>query len=578
MSGLGLGNVFAKFSQLRNLKTLNFNDNPNLGQNPSFRDVFADEVLPQMTHLFVENVGLDDGRVLDVLSRGWGKNVKVLRMDRNKLLYIEPGIKTSMPNLEHVSITQNQLLAPLLLTTELLTLKHLKFVNLSNQNPFNRFRTRRYTHVLKALCLSAERFSCALQFPQNLTYLDLSLFGFQYFTIPTLILMRNSSLEFVNLSGNFIGEFPKPFYCAQDVMPPFKIVNLSMNRIKCFKSTYFTHCDWSALNVLNLAYNNLNQGNILPCSNKTMYFLEFLRPLSNLTKIDLSGNILDTDLSADTFTNQKNLQELKLSNMSISHLPIQLHHMLSLQTLDLSNNKIQCLSINTMREISNLTDTQENTFGKVWLHLDLHGNPLSCNCQCYSFYRWLNSTNAMLTGRDKLVCSIADRKFSLSNIRMLLIKLNANCFPQTWLRTNIQVVGIVYLVIIFLSILRRKKYFLYFLYLKWRVLLVSKLAAEEVRTFHAFISYAEQDRKWVYKRLLECLENHLKLKLFVASRDFALGQLITANIHFAITASTKTVFVISKSFLKSAWCLEEFSTALSVSFFSLFILGRVPGN
>ena len=56
-----------------------------------------------------------------------------------------------------------------------------------------------------------------------------------------------------------------------------------------------------------------------------------------------------------------------------------------------------------------------------------------------------------------------------------------------------------------------------------------------------------------------------KLKLFVASRDFEPGKLITANINSAITTSAKTVFVISKSFLRSSWCLEEFSMALTVS-------------
>ena len=94
---------------------------------------------------------------------------------------------------------------------------------------------------------------------------------------------------------------------------------------------------------------------------------------------------------------------------------------------------------------------------------------------------------------------------------------------------------------------------------------MSKMAANETRPFHAFISYAEQDREWVKKKLIKNLEQLRKLKLFVASCNFEAGRLISANIHSAITKSNKTVFVISKSFLKSSWCLEEFSMALTVS-------------
>ena len=92
------------------------------------------------------------------------------------------------------------------------------------------------------------------------------------------------------------------------------------------------------------------------------------------------------------------------------------------------------------------------------------------------------------------------------------------------------------------------------------------MVAEDVKQFHAFISYASPDRQWVKKRLIKNLEERRKLKLFVANRGtLNLDTLITANIHSAITTSAKTVFVISKSFLKSDWCLEEFSMALTVS-------------
>ena len=119
--------------------------------------------------------------------------------------------------------------------------------------------------------------------------------------------------------------------------------------------------------------------------------------------------------------------------------------------------------------------------------------------------------------------------------------------------------------IILCTILGRHKYRLYFLYLQLRIMVISRLIAEVTKLFHAFISYVEQGRQWIKKRLIKNLEERRQLKLFVASRDFEPGKMISANIPSAITTSNKTVFVISKSFLKSSWCLEEFSMALTVS-------------
>ena len=66
------------------------------------------------------------------------------------------------------------------------------------------------------------------------------------------------------------------------------------------------------------------------------------------------------------------------------------------------------------------------------------------------------------------------------------------------------------------------------------------------------------------KRLLRNLEQRMNLKLHAASRDFEVSRLIHDNIWRAINRSVKTVFVISKNFLRSDWCLEEFAMALHV--------------
>ena len=201
--------------------------------------------------------------------------------------------------------------------------------------------------------------------------------------------------------------------------------------------------------------------------------------------------------------------------------------------------------------------------------MNLNHNPLQCNCQYYPFLKWLKFTKISFE-QTNLTCTLDKVRYNLStSLNEVTLILEGICFPRTCFHIIIGVQLTVIFLITTFTILRRYKFRLYFLYLQLRTILISKIVVmEEVKTFHAFISYASPDRRWVKERLLKNLEDKRKLKLFVASRNFEVEKLISANIYDAITSSTKTVFLISKSFLKSSWCLEEFSMALTVSVYS----------
>lgn len=111
---------------------------------------------------------------------------------------------------------------------------------------------------------------------------------------------------------------PKPFYCAPNTQPSFKAIDLSSNKIQCINSSYFAHCNWSSLKVLNLKLNQLKQSDAEKCKVESTKSLAFLKPLWYLSSLDLSGNKLDATLSSRTFEGQTNLEELNLSNMGIS--------------------------------------------------------------------------------------------------------------------------------------------------------------------------------------------------------------------------------------------------------------------
>ena len=547
------------------METFKFDDNPHFEYRRA-RSFFRS--LHSLQHLYVQNISLVS-HTFDRLVKDFnGSGLKTLMVDRNLITEVYAGIHDALPELEILSMTENQLLSTTRYTSELLTLRHLRLLNLSRQDHVlsyphkelkSRKRFRRYdrtTQLIDRPCFTNLHFACPIQLPQNLTYLDLSYSAFQLSTIPEIAMTNNNTLHFVNLAHNAIQTLPKPFYCPYNTKPLFQFLDLSFNKKECINGSYFTHCNWSSLNVLKLNQNRLGKTLMNDCDTNKTDFLMFIKPLWNLTKLDLSGNVLETDLKYTSFENQKHIEELYLSNMKMSNLTVQLNHMTKLRRLDLSFTSLQCLNEKSMGELNVLSSKTKST-----LEVNLQNNPLQCDCQCYPFLKWLQSADIAFTGKDNLSCTLGKISYNFSDMDKIFVVLDEICFPRTWLHVTLGVQVTVFFLITFCTLVRRHKYRIYFFYLKCRISVLSRIIEEEVKPFHAFISYASQDRQWVKERLIKYLEKRRNLKLFVASRDFIAGKLITANIHSAITTSAKTVFVISKSFLKSEWCLEEFSMA-----------------
>ena len=286
------------------------------------------------------------------------------------------------------------------------------------------------------MCYTKPHFTCLIKFPQNLTHLDLSYSAFQLATIPRLALMSNNSLKFVYLSYNSIWILPKSFYCVRNTKPVIKLLNLSNNKIECINSSYFSHCDWSSLNVLNLKQNHLKQILWRQCNTEDTYFLSFLKPVQNLTELDLSGNKLETEMQFKTFENQSNLRELYLSDMGLSMVTIQISHTTKLQNLDISSNKLKCLSKQTMSEMANLSLSSKK-YANARLHVNLQNNSLQCSCECYSFLKWFRSANILFTEKQLLSCILNKSTYRLTDIDKILTILNATCFPEAWFHVMI---------------------------------------------------------------------------------------------------------------------------------------------
>ena len=121
-----------------------------------------------------------------------------------------------------------------------------------------------------------------------------------------------------------------------------------------------------------------------------------------------------------------------------------------------------------MTELSNLSSSQmRQNNGKITLHVDIRNNPLQSSCECYSFLKWFKSADIFIKRRN-LSSTLSRTIRSLSDIDNIMVTLDGICFPNTWFYVNVRVECMIYLVITILSLLRRHKYRIYFVYLRLR--------------------------------------------------------------------------------------------------------------
>ena len=125
----------------------------------------------------------------------------------------------------------------------------------------------------------------------------------------------------LNLSNNSLSEINVNLSA-----PSLRTLDVSYNMLT---TDYVDHLTFRTIEVLNLAHNNITS-----LSNK------FLSELSLLTELDVSGNNLST-LLANTFTNQRHLSTLNLSDCRLINVDIDAFNgLLVLNVLDLSRNEI----------------------------------------------------------------------------------------------------------------------------------------------------------------------------------------------------------------------------------------------
>ena len=414
--------------------------------------------------------------------------------------------------------------------------------------------------------------TCPLILPPILQWVDVSHHGFYLVVVPQSVILTNTSLKSIKASNCGIQSVKLPIYCPPDrhIKIILESLDVSNNGLQCINATAFdknvTNCDWSSLKYFNLKNNQLGNIDINICNHDRENIVGFLRPLTSLKELDLAMNMLANTERLQHLEYLTNLNSLDLSYNGFQNFTFPLGSFTSLTKLNLSYNNLRCLSQKTIHELTTL----QKLLG-WFIEIDLTGNLLSCNCECYNFFQWMSTTKVVFTKLNTYQCEFdGGRKQTLSSLEFITSQLFSQCYSPRWLEIYI---GIEALVIVFITVFclaYRMRHEIWYLYLRIK-LNRQKLAVllnQKNYKYTAFVSCDHRDAKYfIIRRFLPNLETpQTNFKFCIAQRDFIVGATIIGNIMAAMHNSRKIIFIISQYFLTSKWCKEELVIAHQVNY------------
>ncbi len=352
-----------------------------------------------------------------------------------------------------------------------------------------------------------------------------------------------------------------------------KYMDISNNNLRSIMKKDFGISGLQHMTYMNIQHNRIRM-------NERMSLFEY-RDFPSLEVLLLGGNrILLTDPSDINFLQLRSLRSLDLQSVDLHSMPYaSLEQLGHLEYLNLSSNSLSNFNVNItgLRKLKFLNLSQNNLRhlnGDVRaslemfsmasnITLDLSFNPLDCSCANLGFLQWLQSNEAYFARKDSTLCNDPTRP-TVSPWEVDIEALHRKCINlDTILTSSGACLGIFAIIGI-----------IFFLYKKrWKLRYLIHAARENWRnrppngnynmvaqyTYDAFVAYSThgEERAWVHTTLREKLEEEHGLKLCMYYRDFKLGRDLADTIVEAINASSKTLLILSPTFLNSGWCEFE---------------------
>ncbi|XP_056416506.1 toll-like receptor 8 [Hyla sarda] len=452
-------------------------------------------------------------------------------------------------NLSHNSLDQD------FSGSEFVNLPNLTYLDLSfNKLDFdssNAFQELKKLQVLdvsyNAKYFIVEGVTHNLNFISNLPSLKVLNISWNKISTLTEYQVNKSAIEELRFAGNLLNKMWgswKPNY--KDIFKNFtslKILDISFNYLEQLS-------DIIAANLpRNLTTIYLNNNRLKYWEWKTLSHFKHLKFL------DLSHNKLIT-IEPNLSNYTSSLQKLLLKKNLISRLTASfLYKAVSLTELDLRDNHIQ--TINKSVFLSG----NENFLKVLWLE----GNPFDCTCDIIDFLQWINNSNVTipLLATD-VTCASSDllRKKSILHFDIQACSLDSVSMILCFLSFFSVVL------VMALPIMKHLFYWdLWYIYHWCMAKLKPNKTVVSKTLYDAFITYDDKDLNvsdWVYNELCHQLEENgdRHILLCLEERDWEPGKAVVDNIAQSINQSKKTVFVLTKKYVKSGKFRTAFYLAM----------------
>ncbi|KAL4225177.1 Toll-like receptor 7 [Mactra antiquata] len=387
--------------------------------------------------------------------------------------------------------------------------------------------------------------------------------------LQTEINVKSSTTDFI-FKQNKLKWFDVEFKCDNFDFTSIVVFDLAENGMAYFHPSWLT-CLIS-LEHLNLKGNYLN----LMQTEHVEQFGLLLNSSKRLTYINLAFNQL-TDVPEDFFMGSKNLETILLAGNRLTQVHFNLHHLLCLRYIDLSNNYIRILDATSMKQLDTLikditpnaqiADTRKMTsdYSSGYRKVKIKGNPFECD-SCNSRYsiHWLVSTSLTESTPSELTCKDESGTQINLNDAVNVIKDICERKKKIIVLTTTLVVGIALCVSVVLLIRTRRKRVLR---QRRRNDVIEILRHDEDR-FAVFLSFSNEDDEFVKTRVMEPLNEGLQRLLCternlicLGDSEFRLGQYVHNESLRCIELCTVFLCVVSENYCNSRYCVEEFNQA-----------------
>ncbi|KAK6166303.1 hypothetical protein SNE40_023032 [Patella caerulea] len=423
-----------------------------------------------------------------------------------------------------------------------------------------------HTPALSSLSFNLKNFTISV--PPNIKYVNVSK-SIINFPIPNMR-FGNNSVKLLDMSGNILNRWEGPI----GGVTKLEWLSLSNNFCDYINETFFD--SFPGLRELFVASNFLAA--VFEADVKGNIF----HKLQTLETLDISENKIRT-LPPALLRGLVNLKKLDLSKNILKAWTLDIDHMKDLRYIDLSTNQLTSLPV----QFRNYGDSQYDANKE--LTVDLSGQTLRCTCDTLPFLKWMKSNKTIFVRRDDYKCEDNKKKeLTLSNLDAIILQLERQCASLSVMVTILTGSLFVIASVLIGSLIYRYRWKLrYFYYLtRNRYHKAFPLDDNENTQFeyHAFVSYADEDRLLVTQDMRQKLETEHGLNLCIHHRDFVPGEDIAANILSAVRNSKKTLVLLTKHFLNSYWCIYELNMAKVESISTgrnviiVIVCERIPAN